>query len=182
MAREITFRPVSRTDYPLLRRWLAQEHVRAFWGPPAREVALIDADIDGGDTAMFVVHLAGRPVGYIQDWCPHAEGAPHLADMPPGTRAIDCVLGATDLLGHGIARRFVRARAGALAAAGTPAIVTDPHAGNARAIAMYRAAGFAPLAERRDHEGAPVLCMIHSSSSWPKYSGGAGGQCPPLRH
>ena len=62
-----SFTRVTRADYPLLRGWLAQPHVRAWWGDPEEEIALIDEDIESGPTDMRLVASADRPFAYVQD-------------------------------------------------------------------------------------------------------------------
>jgi aminoglycoside 6'-N-acetyltransferase len=39
------FRPMSTADLPLLRRWLAEPHVRQWWGDPAEQYARVSADL-----------------------------------------------------------------------------------------------------------------------------------------
>lgn len=154
------FRPVQRGDDAMLLVWLAQPHVRATWGDPDRELALIHAEIDGGDCKMHVVTMDDRPVGFVQNWCPHLAGVPHFHDAPAGTRAVDMFLGEPDLLGCGVASGFVRAYASRLRAADAPAVVTDPRLTNPRGIAMYRRAGFVPGEIRIAEDGAQVRCMV----------------------
>jgi aminoglycoside 6'-N-acetyltransferase len=184
------FRPVQRSDDAMLLGWLAQPHVRAAWGDPDRELALIHAEIDEGDCKMHVVIMDERPIGFIQDWCPHLAGVPHFQDVPPGTRAVDMFLGDAALRGQGVAAAFVRAYANGLERAGATAVVTDPRLTNPPGIAMYRRAGFMPCAIRIAEDGAPVRCMTFApdgvlatpahASSVRKYPRGVrGADSPP---
>ncbi|WP_305294883.1 GNAT family N-acetyltransferase [Phaeovulum sp.] len=154
-----SFREVTRADYLQLRRWLAEPHVIAAWGPVEEEIALIEAEIDGGDCAMHLVAANGTPIGFIQDWGVHEAGVPHFADRPPGTRATDTFLGATSHLGKGHAKAYVRRYAEMLRASGAPAVVTDPRPTNPCGVAMYRGAGFEAFDTRICEEGIPAICM-----------------------
>jgi aminoglycoside 6'-N-acetyltransferase len=149
---------VIRADYPMLRHWLAEPHVAAFWGDPDTEIALIDEEVDGGDCNMHVV-WSDRPFAFVQDWGVHDYGAPHFRDTPPGTRGVDTFLGETAYHGKGHAKAYIRQYARALIASGAPMVVTDPSPDNLRAIAMWRGAGFLPGETRPSETGEPALCM-----------------------
>jgi aminoglycoside 6'-N-acetyltransferase len=155
---EYRFVRVTRADYPMLRQWLSQPHVRAFWGDPDTEIALIEEEVDGGDTRMHVV-WADVPFAFIQDWDVHAYDVPHFRDTPPGTRGVDTLLGEADYHGKGHAKAYVRQYAQWLIVAGTPMVVTDPSPQNRRGIAMWRGAGFLPDGIRASETGDPVLRM-----------------------
>ncbi|NBE07966.1 GNAT family N-acetyltransferase [Paragemmobacter ruber] len=163
-----SFPRVTRADYPLLRGWLAQPHVRAWWGDPDEEIALIEEDIDTGPTDMRLVALGGHPFAYVQDYPAHHWPMPHYADFPQGTRAVDTFLGDPAWLGRGHAPRYLRQRAVALLAAGATAVVIDPSPDNERAVRAYRRAGFVPRGIAPCEDGDPVVVMEYdpASSSW----------------
>lgn len=156
-----SFRHIDRDDLPLLRRWLAQPHVRATWGDPDEEIALMLAEIDGGDCRMHLVSGPEDigPMGFAQNWSPQVEGHAHLADLPAGTRNIDTFLGRADLLGQGHGAAFIAAYACKLLNEGAPCIATDPRLDNPRGIAAYRSAGFRDHATRNAEDGAPCLVL-----------------------
>ena len=135
------FRPVTAADLPLLREWRSRPHVRSWWGPPDDEdpaEALADPD-----TAAWIVVHGGRPFAYAQDYDLRA-GADHpFARLPAGSRGIDQLIGEPDMIGKGHGSAFVRAHCDRLFAGGAPAIGTDPHPDNVRAIRAYEKAGFA---------------------------------------
>ena len=114
------FPKLTRADYPLMRRWLAQPHVRAWWGDPDTEIALIDEDIDTGPTDMRLVAWGGTPFAYVQDYPVHHWPLPHFADCPAGTRGMDTFLGEPAWLGQGHGAAYLRQRARQLLADGHP--------------------------------------------------------------
>ena len=154
-----TFPRLTRDDYPLMRGWLAQPHVRAWWGDPDQEIALIDEDIDTGPTDMRLVALAGQPFAYVQDYPAHHWPMPHYAGFPAGTRAVDTFLGDPAFLGQGHAGRYLRQRCGELLDGGATAVVIDPDPDNERAVRAYRRAGFVPRGIAPSEDGDPVLVM-----------------------
>lgn len=163
-----SFPRLTRADYPLLRGWLSQPHVRAWWGDPDDEIALIDEDIDKGPTDMRLVALAGQPFAYVQDYPAHHWPLPQYAAFPPGTRAVDTFLGDPAYLGRGHAARYLRQRCAEIMAEGAATVVIDPDPANDRAIRAYRRAGFIPQGIAPCEEGDPVLVMEFRTapSSW----------------
>ena len=153
-----SFRPLAETDFGLIRRWLREPHVRAWWDEPEAEFALIAEDSTrpvGFDP--YIVSYAGRPLGYLQCYDVHAEDDHPYADQPPGTCGIDQFIGEPDLLDRGHGARFIRAFADLALAQGAPRVVTDPDPANGRAIAAYGKAGFRPLDERDTPWGRCLL-------------------------
>lgn len=163
-----SFPRLTRADYPLLRGWLAQPHVRGWWGDPEEEIALIEEDIEDGPTDMRLVALAGHPFAYVQDYPAHHWNMPHYAAFPPGTRGMDTLLGDPAFLGQGHAARYLRQRCAELVAEGAAAVVIDPSPDNERAVRAYRRAGFVPRGIVPCEDGDPVLVMefAPASSSW----------------
>ena len=144
------FRPVTQDDLALLRDWRRRPHVIEWWGEPDvedPEETLADARV-----AMWMVAHDGRPFAYAQDYGPHDWPGHPFAHLPAGARGIDQYIGEPDLVGRGHGSAFVRAHCDRLFSAGAPAVGTDPHPDNARAIRAYEKAGFviasAPLDTR----------------------------------
>ena len=134
------FRPVTDADVPLLRRWRARPHVVKWWGSPQGEdpeEVLADQRV-----AMWIVEHEARPFAYAQDYSPHDWGEHPFAYLPHGSRGIDQYIGEPELLGRGHGRAFVAAHCEQLFAVGAPAIGTDPHPDNRRAVRAYEHAGF----------------------------------------
>ena len=152
------FRKVTRGDYAMLRRWLAEPHIKGWWGTPDEELALIEQDIDTGPTDMRIVSLDGRPFAFVQDYPAQHWPMPHYVDFPSDTRAIDTFLGDPAFLGKGHASGYLRQRAFELLAA-YPKVVIDPSADNVRAVRAYRAAGFIGEKIVPCEDGEPVVVM-----------------------
>ena len=125
-------------------------HVARWWGRPELEAAaeaLADPRI-----AMWIVEHDGRPFAYAQDYPPHDWDDHPFAHLPTGARGVDQYIGEPDMLDRGHGTAFILAQCRRLFAAGAPAIGTDPHPDNGRAIRAYEKAGFriasAPLDTR----------------------------------
>lgn len=141
------FRRAGRDDLPMLNAWLRHPHLAEWWGPDASmdEDDLADADCD-----LWIVALDEVPFAYLQDYDVHAWPDHHLGSLPPGSRGIDQFIGDPAMLNAGHGTAFIRQRLAGLFADGVPAVGTDPHPDNARAIAAYRKAGFRVIGEPVD--------------------------------
>jgi aminoglycoside 6'-N-acetyltransferase len=65
----IEFQPLRKDHLPLLRDWLAREHVRRWWRDPIESLAEYEQAIDGLDpTDHYLILLDGRPVGMIETY------------------------------------------------------------------------------------------------------------------
>jgi hypothetical protein len=56
-----TFRSATRRDLRMLDAWLRTPEVVRWWGDPAREAALLHADLDELNMVMEIVAFGGRP-------------------------------------------------------------------------------------------------------------------------
>lgn len=157
MSATYTFRTATHADLPLLRRWRARPHIVRWWGAPDVEDA--EETLADPRVAMWIVSYAGRPFAYAQDYSPHDWPDHPFAHLPAGARGIDQYIGEPDMIGIGHGGAFVRAHADRLFAAGAPAVGTDPHPDNARAIRAYENAGFAIASEPLDTIWGRALLM-----------------------
>jgi aminoglycoside 6'-N-acetyltransferase len=110
-------------------------------------------------TAAWIVELDGRAIAYAQDYDPHAWPGHHFAHLPLGARGVDQSIGPAELVGRGHGSAFVRQHCDRLFAKGAPAIGTDPHPDNARAIRAYQKAGFANASGPLDTSWGRALLM-----------------------
>jgi aminoglycoside 6'-N-acetyltransferase len=129
MAPDYHFRPICADDLPMIACWLALPHVRAWWGDPAEQYALVSGDLEEPAMDQYIVELDGRAFAYLQCYDLTEWNSPFGA-QPAGTRGIDLFIGEPTMLGHGSAfiSRFVKEKL----RQGVPRIVTDPDPTNGR--------------------------------------------------
>jgi aminoglycoside 6'-N-acetyltransferase len=117
---DVTFESLRASDLPVIATWLARPHVRRWWRQPS-DLASVEEDfgtlLDGSDpTEGFIVHLDGRPIGYLQrgliDDDPDTQHAIRRSLGDAGGIGIDYFIGEPELVGRGIGRvmisRFAR--------------------------------------------------------------------------
>lgn len=156
---------MTTDDLALVRRWLAAPEVDRWWGDTDRDEgddvseAPFEEELRDSNIALWIVSHEDRPFAYIQDYDPHAWANHHFARLPRGARGIDQFIGEPDMIGCGHGSAFIRAHVDQLFARGAPAVGTDPHPSNARAIRAYEKAGFVRDIER-DTEWGRALLMV----------------------
>jgi aminoglycoside 6'-N-acetyltransferase len=145
----ISFRPLGRSDFPLLQEWLSAPHVAAWWHE-CLDLAAVDAKygprVDGAEpTHVFVIEDGGRPVGWIQWylWSDYPEHALQLR-AEPASAGIDLAIGELAMTGLGLGPvaicEFLRQIVFLDPSVG--AVITDPEEGNLRSLRAFQKAGF----------------------------------------
>ena len=160
----ITFRPVTRDDFPLLLDWLRRPHVAAWWSPtpgPAEIEADFGPSVDGtSPVRCYIAMQDDVAIGYIQSYRPvecHVDGW-WLDEHDPGVVGIDQFLADGTRLGVGIGTAMIQAFIARLFAdASVSRIQTDPDPCNARAVRCYEKVGFTPARESITPDGHALL-------------------------
>ncbi len=169
-ASRISFRPVVHADLPILRGWMEQPHWREWWGEPKDECAMIRDMVERRDTTKpFIFRIDGRDCGYIQVWFvadqmiePWITKAPWMAALSQGTVGVDLSVGDGEDLSKGYGTAALTAFVAMLRAQGHRTIIIDPDPENARAVACYRKAGFAPIPELEGRTGDVLLMRLEA--------------------
>lgn len=158
MASRYAFRPMTTADLPAIRRWLAEPHVREWWGDPDEQYALVSGDLDEPAMDQFVVSTDGADFGYIQCYDLTAWDS-GFGKQPKGTRGIDLFIGEPGMIERGHGSGLIRAFTEARLAEGLPRMVTDPDPANPRAIRAYEKAGFERAGLVDTPDGAALMMV-----------------------
>ena len=146
----ITFRPLTRHDFPLLQRWLNTPHVLEWWDKPGPTLDEVEEKylprIEGNDpTQSYIVECAARPIGYIQRYL--IDNYPDYAQyvgIEERAAGIDLFIGEVDCIHRGLGPvlliRFLRDIV--FVDSGVSSCVIGPAISNAIAIRAYEKAGF----------------------------------------
>lgn len=117
---DVTFRPVTADDFPLIGRWLAEPHVARWWAhdpSPEAVEAHFGPTLRGEEPAEdLIAELDGRPLGLCQRsfWHAYPEEVEEFADqveVPRDAMTIDYLIGDPTDVGHGLGTAFIRALA-----------------------------------------------------------------------
>ncbi len=126
----------------MLRRWLAADHVRRWWGEQDHELEMV-TDLMAADWAeVFIVEADGRPIAYLQAY--DAAGAgPEWPSQPAGTWGLDTFIGPPEATGQGHGSGYLRAFGDwFLSRPGVERLSADPSPDNRGSIRAFEKAGF----------------------------------------
>jgi aminoglycoside 6'-N-acetyltransferase len=177
----LTFRPLTREDFPMLSSWLAAPHVHQWWKEdpaPAAVEAKFGPEVDGIEpTELFVVEVHGTAVGMIQRYriADYPEWVVSLA--PTGVPAADAagmdyLIGDVALIGQGLGPAML-AEFAALTLDRYPectALVVDIDPSNRRSWRAIEKAGFTRVwagdleAEDPDDAGPAYVYVLARST------------------
>ena len=152
------FRPMTADDLPVIKCWLAEPHVRQWWGDPDEQYALVSGDLDEPAMDQYIVSAGDTPFAYLQCYDLTAWNS-GLGAQPNGTRGIDLFIGEPGMIGRGHGSAFIRTFVDERLGNGAPRVVTDPDAANKRAIRAYENAGFLRDRLVKTPDGAALLMI-----------------------
>jgi RimJ/RimL family protein N-acetyltransferase len=162
---DITFRPITPADLPMLREWLQRPHVAEWWGAP-ESLDELRAEFDprpDNPVRGYIAYEGEAPIGFAQSYVAvlcHADGW-WLDEHDPGVVGIDQFLADAQRLGQGLGTRMVRAFVDRLfESPGVTRVQTDPDPSNARAIRCYEKAGFRRVREMVTSDGPALLMYL----------------------
>jgi aminoglycoside 6'-N-acetyltransferase len=155
------FRPMTADDLPMIKRWLAEPHVREWWGDPTEQYALVRGDLDEPAMDQCIVSADGRDIGYLQCYDPTAWNS-GFGEQPKGTRGIDLFIGDADMIEQSHGSALIRAFTDERLRGGAPRMVTDPDPKNLRALRAYEKAGFKRVGIVDTPDG-PSLLMVRDA-------------------
>jgi len=114
----VELRRLTREDFPLLSRWLAEPLVARWWDDDASPEAVerqYGPSVDGDDpTAVYLGIHDGRPIGLVQVYA-FADEPESLAELsaicpvPPGALSIDYLIGDPADRGRGLGAAMIAA-------------------------------------------------------------------------
>ena len=146
--RRIAFRPLGRSDFPLLQKWLAAPHVSVWWNEHF-DLTSIEAKygpgIDGSEPIhVHLIQFEGVPIGWIQ-WYRWRDYPGHAIQLGADHRSagIDLAIGEIEMTARGLGPAVIREFATYIFAnRDLDAIVADPCVSNLRSISAFKKAGF----------------------------------------
>jgi len=114
----VTFRRLTRADFPRLAEWLAEPHVSRWWNHEFTPEALerdFGSTVDGDEPSEdHIVLLDGRPIGLIQssryeDYPGYEAELAAVLPVPDHAVSIDYLIGDPTLTGRGVGPAMIAA-------------------------------------------------------------------------
>jgi aminoglycoside 6'-N-acetyltransferase len=168
----LTFRRVTRDDFPLLAQWLANPHVVRWWNHETSPEAVerdFGASADGTEPSEdFLFLVDGVPAGLIQrsrlaDYPEELEAFAQLTDVPEGAVIVDYFIGAEEHTGQGLGTAMIAAMIERTWTdlPGTPAVLVAVVAANRNSWRALERAGLRRVAEGPMEPDNPIDDPLH---------------------
>lgn len=146
---EIAFRPMRRTDFPLLQKWLSEPHIDSWWHQPftlAEVEETYGPRVDGTKpTHMYLILLNENPIGWVQ-WYRWSDYPDHAAQLRADRNAagFDLAIGDKNLLGRGLGSAIIDQflQRYVFIHPDITGVVSDPEETNLRSLRAFQKAGF----------------------------------------
>ena len=163
----ITFRLMTRDDYPLLLEWHARPHVERWW---TKRTTMDEIEehygptIDRGEpTDHYIALLDGEPLGMVQAYL--------IADYPDwaavtgqgeGVAGLDLFIGDESKTGRGLGTELLRCFVEEIvfARAETIAVAADPDVRNTASVRAFEKSGFRFVKEFVDPSDGQVHVLV----------------------
>jgi aminoglycoside 6'-N-acetyltransferase len=168
----ITFRLITRDDFPLLLEWHRRPHVERWWTKRATLEEIEEhygPTIDGAEpTDHYLALLDGKPLGMVQtylvsDYPDHASAT----GEGEGAAGLDLFLGEESMTGRGIGTELIRRFTEEIVFARpeTVAATADPDARNTASLRAFEKAGFRAVREFVDPSDGQVHVLVRRERS-----------------
>ena len=143
--RRISFRPIDRTDFGVMQKWLAPPHAAVWWNEPFDPVSLearYGPRIDGSEPVhVYLIQFEGVPIGWIQ-WYRRRDFPEYTIQLGADDRSagIDIAPGEGGMTGRGLGPAVIREFGTNYIFANSDlrAIVADPSVSNLRSVSVRR--------------------------------------------
>jgi len=138
--------------------------VAEFWQEPEDEKEFRDKflrKLQERGVEPFVIHLEGKPIGYIQSYEANKVGAGWWPDEKAGAYGIDQFIGEPALVGRGVGTLVIdKFLQNLFADLSVAEVIADPDPKNGRAIRAYEKLGFLQEGEINTPGGKALLLRI----------------------
>ncbi len=153
------FKTVKPADLAMLREWLAEPHIRLWWGDPETRLERMIEAMDRPDVTQLIALCNKIPFAYLEHYDVHARGRVHQTTLPPGTRAIEAFVGVSAMMWKGHGTAVLHRLCVALDRRGIPTLSADLDVSNNMARHVYVRIGFVEQHLVDTPEGQAVLML-----------------------
>jgi RimJ/RimL family protein N-acetyltransferase len=165
---DLSFRPMTEADLPLLHVWLQRPHVRRWWGEERTLEQVAEhylPAIEGRDpTDHYFVLLDGRPVGMVQTYLvsDYPEHAALMRVTDSATAGLDILIGVAELIGQGLGTAILDHFVSEVvfARAGITSCIADPDVANVASVRAFEKAGFRVVRTFLDPNGDQTRAVV----------------------
>lgn len=169
----ILFKPLSKTDFILIVKWLNQPHVQSWW-PTQHKVTIEDVElkyeprINGIEKVdCYIAYADQMPFGFVQIYdarlfAREGYNLNQIEEVSPINHlaAIDFFVGEPSYVGKGYGAVMIKRFVEQIVSPHYDACLADPDAKNVASIKSLEKAGFKKLKEILLSDGHSIMVMI----------------------
>jgi aminoglycoside 6'-N-acetyltransferase len=160
-ADDASLRPAAASDWPLIRSWLAEPHVSAWWGGRSSGEASVTIAMSAPSSLVRIVQAGGLPIGYAHALDIVLWGEDIPPGLPAGTWDSDLFIGSRAHLGQGYGLAALRLLTDELFRTTlAPAMCLVVSVRSERAVRLYESAGFRWHSIWNDRIDGPCWVML----------------------
>ena len=139
----VVLRPAMRADLDLIRKWLRQPDIEAWWGPAAATAAEVQIAMEASASLCRMIDVDGVPVGYCHAIDATLWGEDLPDDLEPGTWDLDIFIASAAHRGQGIGLKALEIlKSEVFSTTLATAVCVFASIRNEAAVRAYEAAGF----------------------------------------
>lgn len=163
---DISFRPLERSDFPELEKWLAEPHVKRWWHD-SLDASAIDAKygprVDGVEPSyVFIILFQKRAIGIIQYylWSDYPKHGRQLG-VDDNSAGIDLAIGDKHMTGQSLGPQIITEFLNQIVFTKTKvaSVIADPEKNNIQSIKAFKKSGFQVLRDVQI-EGEPYFRTV----------------------
>lgn len=139
----LVLRPATRADLDLIRKWLRQPDIEAWWGPAGATAAEVQIAMQSSASLCRMIEADGVPVGYCHAIDATLWGEDLPDDLEPGTWDLDIFIASAAHRGQGIGLKALEMlKSEVFSTTLATAVCVFASIRNEAAVRAYEAAGF----------------------------------------
>lgn len=139
----VRLRAATRTDWDLVRAWLARPDIQDWWGPVSATEAEVNMAFGSQHALVRIIEAGAEPVGYAQAVDATLWGESLPQELEPGTWELDLFIASEEHRGKGVGQlALAQLKDEVFASTLAVAVCVFPSVRNERAVRAYEKAGF----------------------------------------
>jgi aminoglycoside 6'-N-acetyltransferase len=139
----VSLRAATRSDWDMIRGWLARPDIQEWWGPLSATEAEVNVALSSGHALCRIILAGGEPVGYAHAVDATLWGESLPEDLAPGTWDLDLFIASEEHRGQGVGQgALAQLKDEVFASTLALAVCVFPSIRNERAVRAYERAGF----------------------------------------
>ena len=140
---KVCLRPARRSDWDLIRGWLARDDIQDWWGPASATETEVNMALSSEHGLCRIIEAGGAPVGYAHAVDATIWGEDLPQDLAPGTWDLDLFIASEEHRNKGVGQTALSLlKDEVFATTLAVAVCVFPSIRNERAVRAYEKAGF----------------------------------------